>query len=49
MLAEKTRAPAFTLKADSGAEILLSRYKGKKIVRCFHPKGNTPRLHLRHR
>lgn len=34
-------APAFTLPADSGRDISLSDYKGKKVILYFYPKDNT--------
>ena len=34
-------APSFTLPADSGNDISLSDYKGKKVILYFYPKDNT--------
>lgn len=34
-------APAFTLPSDSGRDISLSDYKGKKVILYFYPKDNT--------
>ena len=34
-------APSFTLPADSGNNISLSDYKGKKVILYFYPKDNT--------
>ena len=34
-------APSFTLPSDSGQEISLSDYKGKKVILYFYPKDNT--------
>ncbi|MCC7260353.1 MAG: thioredoxin-dependent thiol peroxidase [Alphaproteobacteria bacterium] len=36
------KAPAFTLPADSGKDISLSDYRGKKVVLYFYPKDDTP-------
>lgn len=41
MLSEGTLAPNFTLPADSGGEVSLSDYRGKKVVLYFYPKDNT--------
>ncbi len=35
-------APDFQATLDSGEEISLSRYRGKKVVLYFYPKDNTP-------
>ncbi|AWB82543.1 thioredoxin-dependent thiol peroxidase [Corynebacterium yudongzhengii] len=35
-------APAFTLTDDSGNEVSLSDYQGKKVLVYFYPKANTP-------
>ena len=35
-------APDFTLKADDGREVTLSKLRGKKVVLYFYPKDNTP-------
>jgi thioredoxin-dependent peroxiredoxin len=35
-------APGFRLKTDSGSEISLSDYRGKRVVLFFYPKANTP-------
>lgn len=34
-------APSFTLPADSGNDISLTDYKGKKVILYFYPKDNT--------
>lgn len=34
-------APSFTLPADSGNDISLADYKGKKVILYFYPKDNT--------
>lgn len=41
MLKEGDKAPDFTLIADTGEKISLSKFKGKKIVLYFYPKDNT--------
>ena len=42
MLAEKTKAPDFTLPDKDGNMISLSDFIGKKVVLYFYPKDNTP-------
>jgi len=42
MLKEGDKAPAFTLKDDTGTDVSLSDFKGKKIVLYFYPKDDTP-------
>ncbi len=39
---EGSKAPAFTLLADSGKKVKLSDYKGKYVVLYFYPKDDTP-------
>lgn len=39
MIGEK--APTFTLPSDSGKDISLSDYLGKKVILYFYPKDNT--------
>ena len=34
-------APSFTLPADSGQDISLSDFRGKKVILYFYPKDNT--------
>jgi len=41
-LKEGDLAPAFHLMTDSGREISLSDYRGKRVVVFFFPKANTP-------
>ncbi len=41
MLKEGDKAPEFKLTADTGEKILLSKFRGKKIVLYFYPKDNT--------
>ncbi len=36
------KAPDFRLKTDSGSEISLSSYRGKRVVLYFYPKASTP-------
>ncbi len=42
MLAEGTRAPAFTLKNQDGKDVSLSDFAGRKTVIYFYPKDDTP-------
>ena len=42
MLKKGDKAPDFTGKDQDGKEIKLSDFKGKKLVRYFYPKDNTP-------
>jgi len=41
-LKEGTKAPAFTGIDQSGKEVNLSDFAGKKLVLYFYPKDNTP-------
>ena len=41
-MAEKIKAPDFTLKDKEGNDVSLSDFKGKKVVLYFYPKDNTP-------
>lgn len=36
------RAPDFKLLSDTGKEVRLSDYRGKKVILYFYPKDNTP-------
>src|SRR5262245_29897089 len=36
-----TRAPAFTLPRDGGANVSLADFKGRKLVLFFYPKADT--------
>ena len=36
------KAPAFTLKDDSGKQVRLSDLKGKPVVLYFYPRDDTP-------
>jgi cytochrome oxidase Cu insertion factor (SCO1/SenC/PrrC family) len=43
MLSEGSKAPDFKLPDDSGGQVQLSAYKGKKsVVLFFYPKADTP-------
>lgn len=42
MLAEKTKAPDFTLSDKDGKPYSLKDFAGKKIVLYFYPRDNTP-------
>lgn len=41
-MAEKIKAPDFTLKDKDNNDVSLSDFKGKKVVLYFYPKDNTP-------
>lgn len=41
-LKEGGQAPDIRLKTDSGAEVSLAGYRGKRVVLYFFPKANTP-------
>lgn len=36
------KAPQFSLLDDTGKEVSLSNFKGKKVILYFYPKDNTP-------
>lgn len=36
------KAPAFTLKDQSGTPVKLSGFKGQKVLAYFYPKADTP-------
>lgn len=42
MLEAGIKAPDFTLEDKDGNQVLLSDFKGKKVVVYFYPKDNTP-------
>ncbi len=42
MLKEGDKAPDFRALTDSGEEIRLSQFKGKRVVLYFYPRANTP-------
>ncbi len=39
---EGQKAPAFTLKDDSGQTVKLAQFKGQPVVLYFYPKDDTP-------
>jgi len=41
-LKEGDPVPDIRLKTDSGNEVSLSGYRGKRVVLFFYPKANTP-------
>jgi peroxiredoxin Q/BCP len=41
-LAVKDKAPTFTLKDQSGTNVKLSGFKGRKVLVYFYPKADTP-------
>ncbi len=41
-MAEKIKAPDFTLKDKDNNDVSLSDFRGKKVVLYFYPKDNTP-------
>ncbi len=42
MLEKGMKAPNFTLKDKTGADVSLSDFLGKKVVFYFYPRDNTP-------
>ncbi len=42
MIAEKTKAPAFTLPDSEGKSVSLSDFIGKKVLIIFYPGDDTP-------
>lgn len=42
MLKVGDKAPAFTLRDDSGKKVSLKDFKGKRVVLYFYPKDLTP-------
>lgn len=42
MLKVGQQAPDFTLKSDTGTEVSLQDFKGKRLVLFFFPKASTP-------
>jgi thioredoxin-dependent peroxiredoxin len=42
MLKEGNKAPQFTLTDETGAQVSLSDFAGKKVVVYFYPKDDTP-------
>ncbi|MGH9058549.1 MAG: thioredoxin-dependent thiol peroxidase [Acidimicrobiales bacterium] len=41
-LEEGARAPGFTLRDQSGAEVQLSGFQGSRVLVYFYPKADTP-------
>ena len=41
-LSVNDKAPTFTLKDQSGHDVKLSGYKGRKVLVYFYPKADTP-------
>ena len=42
MLSTGDKAPAFSLKDQSGAKVSLSAFKGQRVLVFFYPKADTP-------
>ena len=42
MLKIGDKAPPFRLKNDTGNDVSLSDFAGKRVVLFFYPKANTP-------
>jgi peroxiredoxin Q/BCP len=42
MLKEGDTAPDFTAKNESGEDIALSDFRGKRVALFFYPKDDTP-------
>lgn len=42
MLSTGDKAPAFSLKDQSGAKVSLSSFKGQRVLVFFYPKADTP-------
>lgn len=42
MVEKGSPAPDFTLAADDGSEVTLSKLRGKKVLIYFYPKDDTP-------
>jgi thioredoxin-dependent peroxiredoxin len=36
------KAPNFVLKSDTGTEVSLQDFKGKRVMLFFFPKSDTP-------
>lgn len=41
MIKKGLSAPDFTLKSDSGSQVTLSTFQGKKVILYFYPKDST--------
>jgi len=42
MVEKGSLAPDFTLPSDTGSEITLSSFRGRRVVLYFYPKDDTP-------
>ena len=42
MLEVGTKAPEFSLPSDSGSNVSLKDFRGKRVVLFFFPRANTP-------
>lgn len=42
MLKPGQKAPDFKLKTDTGSELTLKDFAGRRVVIFFFPKANTP-------
>jgi len=42
MLKIGQKAPDFSLKTDTGADLSLRDFSGQRVVLFFYPKANTP-------
>ena len=42
MLKTGEKAPEFRLPADTGGEVALTDFKGKRTLLFFYPKADTP-------
>jgi thioredoxin-dependent peroxiredoxin len=42
MLKPGDKAPAFTLKNDSGVYVSLADFRGQRIILFIYPKASTP-------
>jgi thioredoxin-dependent peroxiredoxin len=42
MLKPGDKAPVFTLKSDTGADLSLSAFRGQHVLLFIFPKANTP-------
>ncbi len=42
MLNVGDKAPDFTIPSDSGSEVSLKDFRGKRLVLYFFPKADTP-------
>ena len=42
MLKVGDKAPEFSLPSDSGSNVVLKDFRGKRVVLFFFPRANTP-------